>query len=402
MKILQINSVCGYGSTGRIATDLYDVLEKEGHECCIAYGRGNAPQGYNVIKIGNEIDIVNHIMKTRLFDLHGFGSKKATMKFINQIEDYKPDIIHLHNIHGYYINIEILFEYLSTLTIPIIWLLHDQWAFSGHSAYFKINNDGSIPKENLDFKQRLDYPKSYFLDNSYKNFLRKKELFTKVKNMTIVTPSYWLENLVRNSFLSTYDIKVIQNGIDLNIFRPYKSGFRNKYKLEDKKIILGVANIWEERKGLKYFDQLADQLEDSFKIVLVGVDKRTKKKINSNILCISKTENVKELAEIYASANIFLNPTLEDNFPTTNIEALACGTPVITFNTGGSPESLNEKTGKVIENGDFERLYDFILNFNYEKENIQNCRKQAQNFEKNDVYNKYLSLYLSVIKKNTK
>lgn len=399
MKILQINSVCGYGSTGRIATDLYDVLEKEGHECCIAYGRGTAPKGYRTIKIGNNFDFYTHVLKTRLFDLHGFGSKSATKRFIKQIEEYKPDSIHLHNLHGYYLNIKILFNYLATLDIPIIWLLHDAWAISGHSAYFDLDSNDEVPKMNLKKNRNLEYPKSYFIDNSKKNFLKKKKVLTQIKNLTVITPSNWLAEIIKKSFLSIYDIKVIHNGIDLSKFKVTPSNFRNKEGLVNKKIILGVASVWDDRKGLVYFNQLAQQLNDEFKVVVVGVDKKQIEKLNKNILAISRTDNIRELAEIYTAADIYVNPTLEDNFPTTNIEALACGTPVITFDTGGSPESLNEETGIIIEKGNSQSLYESILNFNYKKKNEEECRKQAQNFEKGAVYNKYLSLYLILVNK---
>ncbi|WP_407370871.1 glycosyltransferase [Carnobacterium sp.] len=394
MKILQINSVCGFGSTGRIATDLYDVLEKEGHECCIAYGRGNAPKGYKTMKIGNDFDFYTHVLKTRFFDLHGYGSKIATKKLIKQIEEYGPDIIHLHNIHGYYLNIEILFNYLDTVDIPIVWLLHDAWAISGHSAHFDLDLNGEIPIKSTKKYQQLEYPKSYLINNSKKNYLKKKKMFTQVKNMTIITPSHWLAEIVKKSFLSEYEIKVIHNGIDLSKFKVTPSHFKFDAGLANKKIILGVASVWNEKKGLDYFIQLAQQLDDNFKIVLVGIDKKQIKKLDSNILAISRTNNIKELAAIYTAADIFVNPTLEDNFPTTNLEALACGTPVITFNTGGSPESVTAKTGKVIERGEIQSLYEYILNFNYERKKIYECRNQAEKFEKRDVYKKYLKLYL--------
>lgn len=393
MKVLQINSVCGYGSTGRIVTDLYDVLEKEGHECYIAYGRGIAPKGYNTIKIGNKFDFYFHVLKTRLFDLHGFGSKKATRKLVEQIKEYKPDIIQLHNIHGYYLNIEILFNYLATIDIPIVWLLHDAWGISGHSAYFDLDTNNEVPDKNTKRRQYLEYPKSYFIDNSIKNYRNKKNILTQVKNMTIVTPSEWLASIVKKSFLSSYDVKSIHNGIDLSNFKITSSNFRINENLVNKKIILGVASVWDKRKGLVYFNQLAQLLDNSFKIVIVGLDKKQIQKLDKNILAISRTNNIKELAAIYTAADIFVNPTLEDNFPTTNIEALACGTPVITFNTGGSPESLSEDTGIIIERGNSQDLYESILNFNYENKNSTECRNQAKRFEKANVYNKYLTLF---------
>ncbi|MGP6140223.1 glycosyltransferase [Jeotgalibaca sp. A127] len=399
MRVLQINSVCGYGSTGRIATDLYDVLEKEGHECCIAYGRGTAPKGYKTIKIGGKIDFYTHVLKTRFLDLHGFGSKRATKTFVKQIEEYKPNIILLHNIHGYYLNIEILFNYFATIDVPIVWLLHDAWPISGHSAYFDLDSNGEVPMMNLKKKQNLEYPKSFFIDNSRKNFLKKKSLLTQISNMTIITPSNWLANIVKKSFLSSYDVKVIHNGIDLSKFKVTPSNFRDKEELTNKKIILGVASMWDERKGLIYFNQLAKHLNKEFKVIVVGVDKKQNKKLNKNILAISRTNDIKELAEIYTAADVYVNPTLEDNFPTTNVEALACGTPVITFDTGGSPEALNNETGEVIEKGNFYSLYKTIKNLDYEKKNSEACIEQSKEFEKVAVYNKYLNLFQNLIMK---
>lgn len=398
MRVLQINSVCGYGSTGRIATDLYDILEREGHESCIAYGRGSSPEGYNTIKIGNKFDFYSHVLKTRLFDLHGFGSTRATKNFIKQIEEYKPDIIHLHNIHGYYVNVEILFNYFSTKNIPVVWLLHDQWAFSGHSAYFNLDISGNIPNKNLSDIQKNEYPKSWMLDNSVENFKKKNEIFTQVKNMTIVTPSVWLKDLAMKSFLSKYPIEVIYNGIDLDKFKPTKSDFRQKNGLNNEKVLLGVASVWDERKGLKYFEKLSQELSNEFKIVLVGIDEKDSSKLNPKIIGIKRTASVNELAEIYSSADVFINPTLEDNFPTTNIESLACGTPVITFNTGGSAESLDQNSGIVIEKGDINMLISTIDSMAFNDLSKENCIKRANAFNKNNKFMEYLQLYKEVLK----
>ena len=394
MKVLQINTVFGSGSTGRIVKELYDTLEANGHNCCVAYGRGKAPDKYNTIKIGNDIDMYAHVLKTRLFDLHGFGSKNATIKLIKSIEKYNPDIIHLHNLHGYYINIEVLFNYLSTLAIPIVWLLHDQWAISGHSAYFELDNNRNIPYENLLKEQKYNYPKSFFSDKSKQNYQKKKEIFTGVKNMTIITPSDWLNNIVKKSFLAKYSIKTINNGVDVNIFKPTASNFRKNNNLQKKKIILGVASIWEERKGLSFFNQIADSVDENTKVVLVGIKKKDQKYLHPNIMAIKRTENIQQLANIYTAADVFVNPTLEDNFPTTNIESLACGTPVVTFNTGGSPESLDENCGIIVEKGNSKKLISAILNFKYNSYSKKYCVDKAREmYDKNNVNQKYLNLY---------
>ena len=395
MKILQINSVCGVGSTGRIATDLYKVLEEQGHECKIAYGRGTAPEGIDTIKIGSNLDNYTHVFKTRVFDKHGFGSVNATKKFIEEVKEYDPDIIHLHNIHGYYINIEILFNYLKEANKPIIWTLHDCWAFTGHCAYFDYVGCDKWKDGCYKCQQKQRYPTSSVMDNSKLNYEKKKELFTSVNNMTIVTPSKWLANLVKESFLAKYKVEVINNGVDLEIFKPTESDFREKHNLQDKFIVLGVASVWEERKGLKYFIELEKELSNDYKVVVVGVTEKQKKELSNNILSITRTNDVQELAEIYTIADVLVNPTLEDNFPTTNIESLACGTPVITFNTGGSIESIDKNTGKIIDKISTKNVVSTLeLSKANEKLKASNCINRAiELFDKRKNFDKYICLY---------
>ena len=396
MKILQINSVCGVGSTGRIATDLYKVLEEQGHECKIAYGRGTAPEGIDSIKIGSNLDNYTHVFKTRVFDKHGFGSVNATKKFIEEVKEYDPDIIHLHNIHGYYINIEILFNYLKEANKPVVWTLHDCWAFTGHCAYFDYVGCDKWKSGCNKCPQKQGYPTSNIIDNSKFNYENKRKLFTSMKNMTIVTPSKWLANLLKESFLDKYPVEVINNGIDLNVFKPTESNFKEKYNLQGKFIVLGVASVWEERKGLKYFIELSKELSDDFKIVIVGVNEKQKKELPQNIIAITRTNNIKELAEVYTAADVFVNPTLEDNFPTTNLESLACGTPVITFNTGGSIESIDDNTGSIIEVGDLTKVSVIIGDKikKYNRKNTIKCIERANTlFNKNDKYKEYINIY---------
>lgn len=401
MKILQINSVCGVGSTGRIATDLYKVLEEQGHECKIAYGRGTAQEEINSIRIGSNLDNYMHVFKTRVFDKHGFASVNATKKFIDEVKEYDPDIIHLHNIHGYYINIEILFNYLKKANKPIVWTMHDCWAFTGHCAYFDYIGCNKWKSKCSNCKQKKVYPNSKLLDNSMWNYEKKKALFTSVKNMTIVTPSEWLAELVKESFLGKFDVRVINNGIDIQTFKPTKNDFKKQYGLEDKFIVLGVASDWTERKGLKYFLKMQQILDHKYKIVLVGVDEKQSKKISKEILVIPKTKNVNELIDIYSAADIFVNPTLEDNFPTTNIEAIACGTPVITFKTGGSIESIDEKTGIVTKNKSEKDIISSIYKLNNKEKYKINCRNRAEKlYDKNKKFKEYIYLYDEINKGN--
>ncbi len=356
MKVLQINSVCGVGSTGRIATDLYKVLEEQGHECLIAYGRGTAPEGINSYKIGTNLDNYLHVARTRLLDQQGYGSKRPTIELVKKIKEYDPDVIHLHNLHGYYLNLEVLFNYLAESNKPVIWTLHDCWAFTGHCAHFDYVGCDKWKSECKNCPQKKTYPNSYGLDNSYQNFNKKKELFTRCNNLTIITPSQWLADLVKKSFLNKYPVQVINNGIDLNVFKPTPSEFRKKYHLEKKKIILGVANVWDDRKGFNTFIELSSNLNDNYQIIMVGVTEKQKNNLPSNIIGITRTNNIKELAEIYSSADIFVNPTLEDNFPTVNLESIACGTPVITYSTGGSVECIDETCGIIVQKNNIDSL----------------------------------------------
>ncbi|MGV8983506.1 glycosyltransferase [Clostridium sp.] len=393
MKVLQINSICGVGSTGRIATDLYKVLEEQGHECVIAYGRGTSPDGIKAIKIGAKIDNYFHVVKTRFIDKHGFASIQATKKFIKKVKKYDPDIIHLHNIHGYYINIELLFEYLIESNKPVVWTLHDCWSFTGHCANFDYVGCEKWKMGCYNCPQNKIYPTSLLMDNSKWNYQKKKELFASLNNITIVTPSKWLGNLVKQSFLGKYPAKVINNGIDLKVFKPTESDFRQRHNLKNKYIILGVASQWNIRKGLKYFIELEGNLDEAYKIVLVGVTEKQKKKLPKNIITIIRTNNVKELVEIYSVADVFVNPTLEDNFPTTNLEALACGTPVITFKTGGSTESIDTDTGIVVVNKTINDLIKAIDSLK-KRDLTDNCVKKAlKKYEKNYCYQKYIVLY---------
>jgi glycosyltransferase involved in cell wall biosynthesis len=401
MKVLQINSVYGIGSTGRIAKDLNDLLIEKGHESYVAYGRESITEDDNIIRIGSKLDNYFHVAATRLLDRHGFASKKATKEFIKKIDTIKPDIIHLHNIHGYYINIRILFDYLKENNQKVIWTLHDCWPFTGHCAYFDYvgcNKWKTICKK---CPQKRNYPASFLVDNSKKNYMDKRKIFNGLNdNLTIVTPSNWLSNLVNKSFLKNYKTNVINNGIDLNKFQPMNSNFKNENNIQKKIMILGVASKWEKRKGFEYFIELANRIDDNKVIVLVGLTKSQKRSLPNNIIGIERTNNIKELVEIYTSADVFINPTLEDNFPTTNLEALACGTPVITFNTGGSVESVNKNVGRIVEQGDIYSIIKIINNLdgNGLKLNSKSCIEFANhNFDKNDRYADYIKIYKELL-----
>ncbi len=396
MKVLQINSVCGIGSTGRIITSLQQMLQLRGDQCLIAFGRDSAKNCTQTIRIGSLIDNYLHAARTRILDAHGFGSRTATKVFITKIREFDPDVIHLHNLHGYYLHIGLLFEYFKQANKSIIWTLHDCWSLTGHCAYFDSVGCEWWKSGCHDCPLKNEYPKSIFLDRSRWNYQQKKALFRNVDNLTIVTPSQWLAKLVKQSFLKDYPVKVINNGVDLDIFQPVPNNFRSRYKLENKFVLLGVADTWGERKGYDYFLKLAKQLKFDEKLVLVGVSEGQIKSLPDNVIGIANTNSTKELAEIYSVADLFVNPTLEDNFPTTNLEALACGTPIVTFNTGGSPEALDERCGLVVERGDLSGLLGAIAMVKGVGEKVYSeyCQQRAKEFyDKNDRCAEYIDLY---------
>lgn len=401
IKILQINIVVKYGSTGHIAEEIGQTALLKGWESYIAYGRNPRASKSTLIRIGTDFDVKMHGLYTLLFDGHGLASKNATKDFIKQIQEIKPDIIHLHNIHGYYINYEILFDYLKSANIPVVWTLHDCWAMTGHCAYFEFAGCDKWKTQCYECPLRATYPASLFFDRSKVHYLQKKELFNSVAKMILVPVSEWLANIVRQSYLSKYPVRVINNGINPEVFYPrHIEELALKNELSNRFVILGVAHIWSERKGLNDFIKLSKVIASDCSIVLIGLSDKQRKNLPSNIIGLSATENVNQLAEFYSLANVFINPTWEDNFPTTNIEALACGTPVITYKTGGSVEAVDEDTGFVVEQGDIHGLLTAIdcIKRKDKSEYIDICRSRAiSKFNKNDRYLDYINLYDQLI-----
>ena len=341
MKYLFINSVAGFGSTGRIAADKCRELTAQGHTCVLAYGRDKANcDDVETIAIGSRWDYRLHGLESRILDDQGFGSRGATRAFLNWVAEYDPDVIWLHNIHGYYLNMEQLFSYLRTCGKKIYWTLHDCWSFTGHCAYFDFAGCDKWKTGCHHCPQKKTYPASLVLDNSRKNWEKKRALFTGIPNLTLITPSRWLAELAKESYLGEYPVEVVYNTINREIFKSTPSSFRETHRLQEKKILLGVASVWEERKGLRDFVTLADMLPPEYKIVLVGLSEAQRKTLPDAILVLPRTNSARELAEIYTAADVFVNPTYEENYPTVNLEARACGTRVVCYNAGGSGETL--------------------------------------------------------------
>lgn len=352
MKVLLINAVCGIRSTGRICVDIAQQLEKEGHTVKIAYSREDVPEEYQkyAIRISNRIDVYFHALMSRLFDEYGYCSRIATKKFLKWADDFDPDVLWLHNIHDYTINITLLFKWIKRRTnMQVKWTQHDCWAFTGGCMHFTQAGCYKWKSQCQNCIYRAKFPKGALIKRTRRNFLRKKESFSGIQNMRIITVSHWLENLVRESFLGEYPIGVCYNKVDENVFTPTDSDFREKYGLENKKIVLGVATFWTINKGLLAFNSLSEKLSNDYKIVLVGVDKKMEKRLNSNILCLPRTNNPKELAQIYTAADLFLNLSVEETFGMTTLEALNCGTKAVVLKNTACEEIANEYGGVVVE-----------------------------------------------------
>ena len=389
MKILMINVVCGIRSTGRICTDLAAALEKEGHEVKIAYGREDVPEQFSkyAVRIGSKADNIRHGLKARLADGCGFGSVRATRRFIEWVKEYDPDVIHLHNLHGYYINIEILFDYLKTCGKRVIWTLHDCWAFTGHTAFCDAVDCERWKTGCHDCPLLKEYPASY-TDHSKANWNKKKELLTGIDDMTIVTPSGWLAGLTRESFLKEYPVKVINNGIDTAQFHPIDSDVKKSLGIDGKKMLLGVATAWNDMKGWSDFITLAGMLDDEYQIVLVGLSKDQIKDLPANIIGIERTNSIEELVKLYTAAYALLSLSYCETYPTVSLEARSCGTPVITYDAGGSAEAAGE-SGRVVGKGDLQGVADALNDLRPERgsEKVQ---------DKNRATEQYLAEYNSI------
>lgn len=361
MKILLINSVCGIRSTGRIAVEIAESFISEGNEVFIAYGREHVPKEYKKLakRIGSETSVKKNALEARIFDNDGFASRKTTKEFLQWADNYDPDLLWLHNLHGYYINVEMLFSWIkSRPDMEVRWTLHDCWSFTGHCSYFTYAKCNKWMTHCNNCKQKREYPASYFCDRSYSNYEKKKNIFTGVPQMQLITPSQWLADLVKNSYLKEYPVVVKHNTVNADIFKPTKSDIKKRLGIEDKKLILGVAAQWQPSKGYQDFFALNSMIPDNYVIVLVGLTEKQLKDIPKSMIGLKKTNSAFELAELYSAADVFFNPTYEDNYPTVNLEARACGTPVITYNAGGSPESVIPEC--VFEPGDLNGAFEKI------------------------------------------
>ncbi|NCB32056.1 MAG: glycosyltransferase, partial [Clostridia bacterium] len=352
MKVLQLN-VMATRSTGRIACNLVRLLEQRGHAGCVAFARGPAPTGIPSLRIGSDWDVKIHGALSRLTDRAGFYSAAATRGLIEEIQAYRPDILHLHNLHGYYLHLPTLFAYLKSAKIPVIWTLHDCWAFTGHCPYYEMAHCDRWKTGCHHCPQKTEYPKSLLMDQSARNYHQKSELFCGVSALTLVTPSQWLADQVTQSFLKDYPLRVIPNGIDLDAFQPTPSTLRARYGLERKRILLSVANTWwEPRKGLPDLLELANRMGDDFQVVVLGVTEKLKRYLPGNILGLTRTENVRELAQWYTAADVCVSFSREETMGLTLPESLACGTQALCYQAAALPEALTDDVGMTVPTGD--------------------------------------------------
>lgn len=392
MKIVQINSVCGSGSTGKICVAVSQLLTERNIENYILYAISHSDYPLS-IKYMSSLETKIEALKSRVFGNYGFGAKSATKRLIKELERISPDVVQLHNLHSHNVNLPMLFSYLKEKKVKIFWTFHDCWSFTGYCSYYDIPQCSKWKSGCEKCPLKSHY--SWFFDRSSYTYNRKKEIFADL-DLTIITPSKWLKEQVEQSFFKGYEVKVINNGIDLSKFYPKDSDFRKKYNIKDKYIVLGVAFDWGKRKGLDVFIELSKRLDSRFQIVLVGTNDEIDKKLPENIISIHRTQNQEELAEIYTAADVYANPTREEVFGLVNVEANACGTPVVTFNTGGSPECIDEKSGIVVERNNIDALESAIKKVCIEVPFDKNdCINRAKLFDKNDKFCEYVDLYTS-------
>ena len=398
LKVLSINT-SNFGSTGNIMLQLQECCKSNGMKMLVAFpkSRSNMKKRVaNSIYIGSILSRNIHLQLSNLTGYNGTFSYFSTLNFLRKVKKYNPDIIHLHNLHNGYINLPLLFTYIKKNNIPTVWTLHDCWSFTGQCPHFTLAKCDKWKNGCYDCTQYREYPES-LVDRTKTMWKLKKKWFTGVKNMTIVTPSQWLADLVKESFLGKYPIKVINNGIDLNVFKPAKNNFKEKYGIENKHIVLGVSFGWGYRKGLDVFIELSKQLGESYQLVLVGTDVSVDKQLPKNIISIHRTQDQKELAELYTAADVFVNPTREENYPTVNMEALACGTPIVTFKTGGSPEILDNTCGVVVDCEDTSSMKKAIIDICENGIFTEDaCLRRSRSFKARVLFDEYIDLYNTI------
>lgn len=395
MKVLLINSVCGSGSTGRIVSEIWKLLKAQGHEVKVAYGIGQASlvSIEDTYRINNKMGYYLHNALARITDRAGFYSIYHTIKLVRYIKAYKPDVVHLHNLHGFYINISILFRFLASINVKVIWTLHDCWGITGHCAHYSYEGCYKWQNECYDCSLKKSYPQSLLLDQSRRNFNDKLNLYSKIEDLTITTPSEWLAGVVRNSvLLRGRNVYAIPNGIDLDVFKPTPSDLRRKYDiLETDILLLGVSSVWYFKKGFEDFKKIASKLPYNYKLMMVGLNKDQMQELSDKVIGIERTHDANELAAIYTMADVFLNLSYEETMGLVTAEALACGTPAIVYDKTAVPEVVDDKSGVVVEAGNIDAVINAIptaLNFKSD-----DCLRRSRYYAKSKKYEEIINLY---------
>ena len=346
MKVLQINSVCGTGSTGKLAVQISNYLNNQGIDNYIAYGFGRSDRP-NTFKVGNMADAHLHSFLSRKLCLQGYGSWFATGALIHYIKKIRPTIIHLHNIHGHYLNFPRLFRALAKCDCDVVWTFHDCWPMTGKCTHFVQANCQKWQVQCQNCCQLATYPDSAY-DRSFKNHRDKKRYFLMPERLHIVAVSRWLKEVAEASFFVGRDIRYIYNGVDLDVFRPMPSDIREKLGVGSKFMLLGVASPWNSNKRYDQMLELAQRLDEDSVMVLVGVSEAQKATLPAKVIGITRTEDQQQLAQIYTAADVLVNLSAEETFGLVVAEAQACGTPAIVLNSTACPEVVSPETGIVI------------------------------------------------------
>lgn len=404
MRIIEINSV-NYGSTGGIMHQTAELARKEGDIVVTICpdSHSNRSHFFSGDLLFGSIFLRNISLRMAQFTgWHHLFYLYGTWRLLSIIKKKRPDLIHLHNIHGDFLNYPLFFRFIKKNRIKVVWTFHDCWSITGHCPHFEMVRCYKWKTGCFECTRYHEYPYCR-VDDSKLMYRLKKKWFTGIDFMTLVAPSKWMKELINQSYLKDYKTVQIYNGIDINVFKPLNSDFRKNHNCENKKILLGVAFEWGKRKGLDVFIELSRRLDNTFQIVLVGTDKQVDAILPKNIISINRTSSQMELVEIYTAADLFVNPTREEMFGLVNAEALACGTPVITFRSGGSPEVIDESCGIIVEKDDVDNLVQEILKIcSNNPFSAEDCRKRALLFDKQNTFHQYLELYHSSYNEVTK
>ncbi len=404
MRVAHINVISSL-STGNVAVGICETLQEMGHRTLLCYSRGNPPRAVPGYRIGNRVDKWLHGIGARLLDRSGFFSRRATRRLIRQLELYKPDIVHLHNLHGYYLDVRTLFAWLAKANLPVVWTLHDCWPFTGHCAYYSMAKCSRWHSGCGHCPQRHAYPQSLLLDQSARNWQEKRTAFLSVPNLTLVTPSVWMGQEASRSFLGKRPLRVIPNGIDLNDFRPCEepdlvADVAKRYGLETlkgRRMLLSVASTWEPRKGLDDLIALAPLLREDLMIVAVGLSPSQRQNLPDNLLGLPRTQTVRELRALYTAADLCLSLSHEETQGLTLLEALACGTQVLCYDATALPETVTDEVGEVAPEYDLEAVAAACARLCDQPKSPQACRARAEQYEKRGQYARYAGLYMELL-----